>query len=129
MLHLLGEVGSNVFILALLVICVHGTSVTWLLAQHVRLRRGALAEEACLLATPMPRNAELPDVLVQIPSFNEGVLVRRIADAVGQLDWPRARLHVQILDDSTDDSAMEARQATAALVHAGIDAVLLHRTR
>ena len=126
--HWVGEVGHWVFVLALLTLCVHASSVTWLLIQHVRLRRRALAEEARLLAMPMPADDELPDVLVQVPSFNEGALVGRIAKAIGLLDWPTAKLHVQILDDSTDDSAIEARRAAETLARAGIDAVLLHRT-
>ena len=128
MLHLVGEISHDVFILALLVVCVHAISVAWLLLQHVRLRRAALADEARLLATPMSGDDELPDVLVQIPSFNEGALVRRIAEAVAHLDWPAAKLHVQILDDSTDESAVQAQQATEALARSGIDTVLLHRT-
>jgi cellulose synthase/poly-beta-1,6-N-acetylglucosamine synthase-like glycosyltransferase len=128
MLHLIGEIGHWVFVVALLVVCVHATSVWWLLVQHMRLRRTALAEESRLLAMPMPADRELPDVLVQIPSFNEGALLGRIAEAISRLDWPIAKLHVQILDDSTDDSAAQARQAAEALERAGIDAILLHRT-
>ena len=127
MLHLVGGIGHGVFVVALLVVCVHATSVCWLLVQHLRLRRAALAEETRLLAMPMPADRELPDVLVQIPSFNEGVLVRRVAEAISRVDWPTAKLHVQILDDSTDDSAAQARHAAEALAGAGIDAVLLHR--
>jgi cellulose synthase/poly-beta-1,6-N-acetylglucosamine synthase-like glycosyltransferase len=127
MLRLVGEISHVVFVMALLVVCIHATSVWWLLVQHVRLRRAALAEERQLLATPMPDDGELPDILVQVPSFNEGLLVRRIAQAISRLDWPRPKLHVQILDDSTDESAAEAREAAQALAREGIDAVLLHR--
>lgn len=127
-LQLIGEISHWILILALLVVCAFGASLVWLLVQHVRLRATALADEARLLATSMPADADLPHVLVQIPSFNEGMLICRAAEAVARFDWPRDRLHVQILDDSTDESAGLAREATDALARLGIDAVLLHRT-
>ncbi len=87
-----------------------------------------MAEEARLLSQPLPPDEALPHVLVQIPTFNEGSLIRRAVAAVGELDWPRDRLHVQVADDSTDGSTAAAAEALEALRARGIDAVLLHRT-
>lgn len=44
----------------------------------------------------------VPKVLVQVPIFNEGAVARNVVAAVGALDYPRDRLQIQILDDSTD---------------------------
>ena len=41
----------------------------------------------------------LPHVLVQLPVCDEGALALRVAAAASQLDWPRDRLEVQLLDD------------------------------
>jgi len=56
----------------------------------------------------------LPAVTVQVPVYNEFHVVERVIDAVAALDYPRDRLHIQILDDSTDETAQLA-QARAAL--------------
>ena len=59
--------------------------------------------------------ADLPHVLVQIPLFNEheiGIEAMRSAIA---LDWPRDKLHIQLLDDSTDESVEMLAAAAAAL--------------
>ena len=45
---------------------------------------------------------ELPRVLVQIPVYNEPLVIDRVLGAAAALDWPRDRLVVQLLDDSTD---------------------------
>lgn len=88
-----------------------------LLAPERRLERAPLLEE------------DLPRVLVQLPLYNEGDLVRRILAAVTALDWPRDRLEIQVLDDSTDGSCALSRQAVLDLQEAGVSIEILHRTR
>ncbi|MGH7006169.1 MAG: hypothetical protein ACREIP_19670, partial [Alphaproteobacteria bacterium] len=63
----------------------------YFLALHRFGRQAGLAAEAAALAEPLPPDAALPDVVIQIPVFNEGVLVRRAARAAAALDWPRAK--------------------------------------
>jgi len=99
-----------------------------LLRLHHKHRAQGMAAEAAALAAPLPPEHALPDVVIQIPVFNEGAMVRRAAKAAAALDWPRVKLHVQILDDSTDATPELSRAAADELRAAGIDAVVLHRT-
>ena len=122
------ELDHDVFMLALVLCCLLASSHLWILDRYFRYRRRGLAEEARLLNLPLPLDADLPHVLVQLPSFNEGALICRVAKAVANLDWPADRLHVQVLDDSTDGSLAESEKAVMELRARGIDAVLLHRT-
>jgi len=46
----------------------------------------------------------LPIITVQLPIFNERYVSRRLVDAVCKLDYPRDRMQIQVLDDSTDDT-------------------------
>jgi len=124
-----GGVSHVALIVSLIAISIFGAPLIWLCASHVRLRATALQQERALLSSPLPPDSQLPHVLVQIPSFNEGGLVRRIAEAIGDLDWPHDKLHVQMLDDSTDESVTVAADAIAMLRERGIDAILLHRTQ
>jgi cellulose synthase/poly-beta-1,6-N-acetylglucosamine synthase-like glycosyltransferase len=64
--------------------------------------------------------AELPTVLVQVPVFNEHKVVRRVLAAVAALDYPRDRLKVQLLDDSTDETTAVAAAACAELRGSGL---------
>jgi cellulose synthase/poly-beta-1,6-N-acetylglucosamine synthase-like glycosyltransferase len=76
-------------------------------------------------APPLP--AELPRVTVQLPLFNERYVVERLVRSVAALDWPRDRLQIQVLDDSTDDTTELARRVVDELAASGVDVQLLHR--
>ncbi|MEM6750534.1 MAG: cellulose synthase family protein [Planctomycetota bacterium] len=77
---------------------------------------------------PEQRFAEHPRVTVQLPVFNEGQVVQRAIDAVCKLEWPKDKLQVQILDDSTDDSLEIARVRVEYWRARGVDVVHIHRT-
>jgi cellulose synthase/poly-beta-1,6-N-acetylglucosamine synthase-like glycosyltransferase len=69
----------------------------------------------------------LPRVLVQIPVYNEPMVVERAVMAAGALDWPRELLKIQLLDDSTDLTSDIAVHAIARLRNDGIDAEHVRR--
>lgn len=54
---------------------------------------------------PVRTADEWPRVLIQLPIYNERYVVRELLLAVARLDYPRDRLSLQILDDSTDDTS------------------------
>lgn len=85
----------------------------WLLWLHVRYRRAALAAEGALLARPLPH--DLPTVAIQVPVYNEGRIVERAMHAAAAQNWPRDKLHIQILDGSTDETVEIAAAAAARL--------------
>jgi cellulose synthase/poly-beta-1,6-N-acetylglucosamine synthase-like glycosyltransferase len=127
-LAIIGRIADIVLVSALLLQCALGFRIVLTLFQHLRHRRAGMRRERQMLALPLPVDDALPAVLVQIPTYNEGVLVRRVLDAVTALDWPRDQLTVQVLDDSTDTSAALARAAVAEYQARGHDVVLLQRT-
>ncbi len=54
---------------------------------------------------PSTEFASLPAICVQLPLYNEQYVAKRLIDAAAQLDYPKDRLHIQVLDDSTDNTA------------------------
>ncbi len=46
----------------------------------------------------------LPVVTVQLPVYNERYVIERLIDAVAALQYPKSKLDIQILDDSTDET-------------------------
>jgi cellulose synthase/poly-beta-1,6-N-acetylglucosamine synthase-like glycosyltransferase len=103
-------------------------SLLYMVVLHHRLKERGLRREEELLTTPLPADDELPHVVVQIPSFNEGRVLRRGIEAAARLDWPRDKLHIQVLDDSTDQTAQLAREVVAEQRALGVDIVALQRT-
>lgn len=75
--------------------------------------------------TQLPK--QWPPVTVQLPIFNEKYTVERLLRAVTRLDYPAAKLQIQVLDDSTDDT----RDLIARLVEKykakGVSIDLIHR--
>ncbi len=80
------------------------------------------------LAAPKGRFEELPRVTVQLPIFNELYVTDRLLEAVAALDYPRERLQIQVLDDSTDETCTIARARVDRLREQGLDVVYIHRT-
>lgn len=62
-----------------------------------------------------PPPAALPTVTVQLPLYNEAHVAGRLIDAAAALDYPREKLHIQVLDDSTDTTVQVVAQKLAAL--------------
>ncbi len=74
-----------------------------------------------------PDVSELPMVTVQLPIFNEALVIDRLIDAAVQLDYPRDRLEIQVLDDSTDETTQIAAQLVDLYRRQGINISLTHR--
>lgn len=113
------------FVAALIVVCSLSTHLLTLACMFLWNRRTGLARQAQLLSLPMP--AERPHVLIQLPVFNEPEVVCRALDSAVALDWPRERLHIQLLDDSIDETTAIAEKKIAELVAAGHDVRLIKR--
>jgi cellulose synthase/poly-beta-1,6-N-acetylglucosamine synthase-like glycosyltransferase len=71
---------------------------------------------------------DLPSVTVQIPCYNEMYVIDRLIDAVAAIDYPRDRLEVQIVDDSTDETTTIALSKIDFWRPHGLDIALLRRS-
>jgi cellulose synthase/poly-beta-1,6-N-acetylglucosamine synthase-like glycosyltransferase len=104
-------------LVALAVFGFHRFAMTYLCLKH-----------SYKLATPKGRFEELPRVTIQLPLFNEMYVTDRLLEAVARMDYPRDRLEIQVLDDSTDETRNIARARVDRLRERGLDIVYLHRT-
>jgi cellulose synthase/poly-beta-1,6-N-acetylglucosamine synthase-like glycosyltransferase len=76
---------------------------------------------------PKGRFSTLPLITVQLPIFNEKMVVSRLVKGVAALDYPRELLEIQILDDSTDETREICEAEAERLRAEGFDVTLLHR--
>jgi cellulose synthase/poly-beta-1,6-N-acetylglucosamine synthase-like glycosyltransferase len=74
--------------------------------------------------------AEVPHVTVQLPIFNEATVIARLLDHVAAIRYPRERLELQVLDDSTDETEVLARAHVAELrrTQPDLQITYMHRT-
>src|SRR6202048_5047654 len=69
----------------------------------------------------------LPVVTIQLPIYNEIYVIERLLKAISELDYPKDRFEIQVLDDSTDETRELTERTVANLQERGFDAVVLHR--
>ncbi len=114
------------FAVLLLLSCygLHRSHLVYLCFRH----RRALEEKKRVPSEPA-RGDDVPRVTVQLPLFNEATVATRLLDAVARLDYPKDRLEVQVLDDSTDETQTLVFSHVQRLVAQGLDFVYLHRTK
>jgi cellulose synthase/poly-beta-1,6-N-acetylglucosamine synthase-like glycosyltransferase len=96
----------------------HRYQLVWL---YYRNKRNASKE-------PPSRFAELPQITVQLPIFNEQFVIDRLIDAVCRMDYPRDKLEIQVLDDSTDETTKVASDIVERYRALGYPIIYLHRT-
>jgi len=77
---------------------------------------------------PLSHFEQLPVITVQLPLFNEIYVVERLLKSVSELDYPRERLQIQVLDDSTDETRCLTASCAQKLAERGFDVELIHRT-
>ncbi|RYZ22443.1 MAG: glycosyltransferase [Chitinophagaceae bacterium] len=69
----------------------------------------------------------LPFVTIQLPVYNEPLVVESLLDAMAALDYPRDRFELQVLDDSTDETRHLLDRRCRELQAEGIQVELLRR--
>jgi len=70
---------------------------------------------------------DLPHITVQLPLFNEMYVTQRLVKAITEIDYPREKLQIQVLDDSTDETMKIARETVVKYASQGIDIQYIHR--
>ncbi|MDQ0392267.1 glycosyltransferase family 2 protein [Labrys monachus] len=94
-----------------------GSFLLALLLQHLRL--SWMARRFRPPAGTAVPDAGLPAVLVQVPFYNEAASVEGALASAAALDWPREKLTIQLLDDSTDDTGCILQAAIGRLPPGG----------
>ncbi|HLH44596.1 MAG TPA: cellulose synthase family protein [Bryobacteraceae bacterium] len=89
--------------------------------------RGYLKHRAKFTGEPPRRFTHLPRVTIQLPIYNEQYVVERLLEETVQIDYPRELLQIQVLDDSTDETAPFTRRLAAEYRAAGFPVDYIHR--
>jgi cellulose synthase/poly-beta-1,6-N-acetylglucosamine synthase-like glycosyltransferase len=114
----LGNVLLSDFLSVVLVFCsatiaLFGLSQAWLALRY----RAAKAVVPSAAPTDLP--SPLPSVLIQLPVYNEPLVVERLLRNIAKLDYPRQLLSIQLLDDSNDQTSAVAAKVISEIVAAG----------
>lgn len=76
----------------------------------------------------IPQLEVLPLITIQLPVYNERFVIGRLLEAIAELNYPRNKLEIQVLDDSTDDTSAIARQKIKELRAEGFNIKHIRRS-
>ena len=114
----------GLYFTVLLLLCsygLHRANLVYLVWRHRDRVRAACQLEAGSAQS-------LPTVTIQLPIFNEATVVARLLGGVDSIDYPRDRLEVQVLDDSTDETRHIAQRTVEELRDRGLDIKYVRRS-
>jgi len=110
------------YFIVLIILAAYGAHRYWMVYLYYKHKKNKTTEPAAHFQFD-----ELPRVTVQLPIFNEQYVVDRLLDAVCRLDYPKEKLDIQLLDDSTDETIEVARILVDRYVALGHPVTYLHR--
>src|SRR5690554_4048556 len=64
---------------------------------------------------------EIPLVTIQLPIYNEEYVMERLLENIAKIEYPKSKLEIQVLDDSTDDTVAETAARIEELQKTGLD--------
>lgn len=80
---------------------------------------------------PVPefRYGSHPFITIQLPVYNEKYVVKRLIRAVAEMDYPKDKYEIQILDDSTDETSRIITEIINDLSEQNYQISCIHRTQ
>lgn len=124
MMEVMAYTAVIIYGIALLMIFFYSLAQLQLLLNYLGSRQRK--EAAKLLDTSVPE--KIPAITVQLPIFNERYVVDRLLDNIALLQYPKEKLEIQVLDDSTDETVAMIGKKVAELKEKGLEINHLHRT-
>ncbi len=114
----------SMYTLAILVIFAYALAQLNLLTNYLRASKKTDQAPQFDLANPN----EVPLVTIQLPVYNELYVMERLLNNIAQIAYPKDKLEIQVLDDSTDESLETTRQLVKQLQATGLDIQHITRT-
>lgn len=120
-MQLIADVIGAFYVLIIIGLALHGLHSLFSTILFVRTKTQSEHKQ------PVYPLKEWPHVTIQLPIFNEKYIVERLLHAVAQLDYPANRLQIQVLDDSTDDTAELVNRLVEQYKFFGLNIEWIHR--
>ncbi len=107
----------TVYTISLVLILMYALAQLNLLFNYLKARKKTDNASKFDLTNP----EEVPFVTIQLPVFNELYVMERLLDNIAKLRYPREKLEIQVLDDSTDESVLSTAAHIQRLQATGLD--------
>ena len=90
----------SVYSIALILIFLYALAQLNLLVNYLSNRKKSTDCSTFDFSNP----EEIPHVTIQLPVYNELYVMERLLNNISELNYPKDKLEIQVLDDSTDES-------------------------
>jgi cellulose synthase/poly-beta-1,6-N-acetylglucosamine synthase-like glycosyltransferase len=120
--HLVGKILLGIYGTCLILIFFYSVLQLSLAIAYRRNRKNVESRK-----TPPMDLANAPKVTVQLPMFNELYVAERIIETCAAFDYPKDKLQIQVLDDSTDETKDVIAKKVAEVAARGINIQHVHR--
>lgn len=121
--HLVAKIILIIYGICLLLIFFYSVLQLSLAIAYARNRKKKAAT-----VHPVLDESNAPFVTVQLPMYNELYVAERIIEKAAEFDYPRDRMQIQVLDDSTDETVDVIAKKVAEIAATGINIQHVHRT-
>jgi cellulose synthase/poly-beta-1,6-N-acetylglucosamine synthase-like glycosyltransferase len=115
---MLSNLVLNLYLIALLVLGIFSVEALYLVYKYLQGRKKKKLQ---------PSVDHFPQVTIQLPIYNEVYVAKRLIRAVCELEYPKDKLEIQVLDDSIDNTCQICREQVEFFGKAGFDIHYLHR--
>ncbi len=115
-----------IYSVALLLIFFYALAQLNLLFNY--LRAGSRDEDGNCEKFDLNVPEEIPSVTIQLPVYNEMYVMDRLLENIAGIEYPKEKLEIQVLDDSTDETVATTVAKIKELQANGLDIVHIHRT-
>ena len=113
-----------IYTIALVLIFMYAIAQLNLLFNYLKAKKKQDSSEEFDFSNP----DEIPFVTIQLPVYNELYVMERLLNNIVQLEYPKEKLEIQVLDDSTDESVDSTAKQISELIKAGFDIQHIKRT-
>lgn len=120
--HFTGKIILGIYGLCLLLIFFYSVLQLQLAIAYIRNRKNVANRKA-----PDFDPETAPMVTIQLPMFNELYVAERIIETCAAFDYPKEKLQIQVLDDSTDETKDVIAKKVAEVAARGINIQHVHR--
>ena len=114
----------TIYSLALILIFMYALAQLNLLFNY----RSAQKKEDTSPKFDFTNSKEIPKVTIQLPVYNEMYVMERLLDNIVTLEYPREKLEIQVLDDSSDESIVTTEKHIKRLQKTGINIQHIRRS-
>jgi cellulose synthase/poly-beta-1,6-N-acetylglucosamine synthase-like glycosyltransferase len=118
-MHYVHLIGTIIYFAMLIGLSCYGLHRYWMIYLYYKHRKEN--------PKPVGRLDPLPKVTVQLPLYNEMYVAERLIDAIAALDYPKDKLQIQVLDDSTDETVDIVNRKVTELRAKGFDIAAVRR--